>query len=67
VPLLYDNESAIKLTNNLVQHARTKHIDWYIRPRWGWPRPNKLRLPGSNSSYSHPLGERPNVPKRLVW
>jgi hypothetical protein len=27
VPLLYDNESAIKLTNNLVQHARTKHID----------------------------------------
>jgi hypothetical protein len=27
VPLLYDNESAIKLTNNLVQHARTKHFD----------------------------------------
>jgi hypothetical protein len=27
VPLLYDNENAIKLTNNLVQHARTKHID----------------------------------------
>jgi hypothetical protein len=27
VPLLYDNESAIKLTNNPVQHARTKHID----------------------------------------
>ena len=27
VPLLYDNESAIKLTNNLVQRARTKHID----------------------------------------
>ena len=27
VPLLCDNESAIKLTNNLVQHARTKHID----------------------------------------
>jgi hypothetical protein len=26
-PLLCDNESAIKLTNNLVQHARTKHID----------------------------------------
>ena len=23
----YDNESAIKLTNNPVQHARTKHID----------------------------------------
>jgi hypothetical protein len=27
VLLLCDNESAIKLTNNLVQHARTKHID----------------------------------------
>jgi hypothetical protein len=27
VSLLYDNESAIKLTNNPVQHARTKHID----------------------------------------
>jgi hypothetical protein len=27
VPLLCDNESAIKFTNNPVQHARTKHID----------------------------------------
>jgi streptomycin 6-kinase len=27
VSFLCDNESAIKLTNNLVQHARTKHID----------------------------------------
>ena len=27
VPLLCDNESAIKLTNNPVQHARTKNID----------------------------------------
>ena len=27
VPLLCDNESAIKLTNNLVQNARTNHID----------------------------------------
>jgi hypothetical protein len=27
VPLLCDNESVVKLTNNLVQHARTKHID----------------------------------------
>jgi hypothetical protein len=25
--LLCDNESAIKLANNLVQHSRTKHID----------------------------------------
>jgi hypothetical protein len=27
IPLLCDNESAIKLENNLVQHSRTKHID----------------------------------------
>ncbi|WVZ58211.1 hypothetical protein U9M48_008499 [Paspalum notatum var. saurae] len=27
IPLLCDNESAIKLTNNPVQHACTKHID----------------------------------------
>ena len=27
IPLLCDNESAIKLVNNLVQHSRTKHID----------------------------------------
>jgi len=27
VPLLCDNESSIKLANNLVQHTRTKHID----------------------------------------
>ena len=27
VQLLCDNESTIKLTNNPVQHARTKHID----------------------------------------
>jgi hypothetical protein len=27
VPLLCDNESAIKLTNNPVQHTRIKHID----------------------------------------
>jgi histone deacetylase 1/2 len=27
VPLLCDNESTIKLINNPVQHARTKHID----------------------------------------
>jgi hypothetical protein len=27
VSLLCDNESAMKLTNNLVQHSRTKHID----------------------------------------
>ena len=27
VPLFCDNQSAIKLTNNLIQHARTKHID----------------------------------------
>jgi hypothetical protein len=27
VPLFCDNESAVKLTNNLVQHSRTKHID----------------------------------------
>jgi uncharacterized beta-barrel protein YwiB (DUF1934 family) len=27
VPLLCNNESTIKLTNNSVQHARTKHID----------------------------------------
>jgi kynurenine formamidase len=27
VPLLRDNESVVKLTNNPVQHQRTKHID----------------------------------------
>ena len=27
VPLLCDNETAVKLANNLVQHSRTKHID----------------------------------------
>jgi hypothetical protein len=27
VSLLYDNESVVKLTNNPVQHTRTKHID----------------------------------------
>ena len=27
IPLFYDNESAIKLTVNPVQHSRTKHID----------------------------------------
>ena len=25
--LLYDNESAVKIATNLVQHSRTKHID----------------------------------------
>ena len=27
IPLLCDNESAIKISHNLVQHSRTKHID----------------------------------------
>jgi hypothetical protein len=27
VPLLCDNESAVKLANNPIQHSRTKHID----------------------------------------
>jgi hypothetical protein len=27
IPLLRDNESAIKIANNPVQHSRTKHID----------------------------------------
>jgi hypothetical protein len=27
VPLLCDNESAIRMTDNLVEHSRTKHID----------------------------------------
>jgi hypothetical protein len=27
VPLLCDNESAVKIVNNLVQHSHTKHID----------------------------------------
>jgi predicted aldo/keto reductase-like oxidoreductase len=30
VPLLCDNESAIRMADNLVEHNRTKHIDiWY--------------------------------------
>jgi hypothetical protein len=32
VPLLCDNESAVKLANNPVQHSRTKHKD--IRPHF---------------------------------
>ena len=27
IPLLCDNESAVKIVNNPVQHSRTKHID----------------------------------------
>ena len=27
IPLLCDNESAVKTANNPVQHSRTKHID----------------------------------------
>jgi hypothetical protein len=27
VPLLYDNESAIRMADNPVEHSRTKHID----------------------------------------
>jgi hypothetical protein len=27
VPLLCDNESAVKIANNPVQHSHTKHID----------------------------------------
>ena len=27
IPLLCDNESAIKLANNPISHSRTKHID----------------------------------------
>jgi hypothetical protein len=34
IPLLCDNESAIKLANNPVQHSRTKHID--IRHHFLW-------------------------------
>jgi hypothetical protein len=30
VPLLCDNENAIRLADNLVEHSRTKHIDiWH--------------------------------------
>jgi hypothetical protein len=29
VPLLCDNESAVKIANNSIQHSRTKHIDIY--------------------------------------
>jgi hypothetical protein len=30
VPLLCDNESAIRMADNLVEHSRTKHIDiWH--------------------------------------
>jgi len=31
VPLLCDNERAMKLTNNLFQHSRTKHCYHFIR------------------------------------
>jgi hypothetical protein len=30
VPLLCDNESAIRMADNPIEHSRTKHIDiWY--------------------------------------
>jgi hypothetical protein len=29
IPLFCDNESVVKLTNNPVQHSRTKHIDFH--------------------------------------
>jgi hypothetical protein len=35
VPLLCDNESAVKIANNPVQHSSTKHIDihhHFLRP-----------------------------------
>src|ERR1044072_264744 len=34
MPLLCDNESAIKIADNSVQHSRTKHID--IRHHFLW-------------------------------
>ena len=54
IPLLCDNESAVKIANNPVQHSRTKHID--IRPsdvpvpQWRifrcplWPRFNIVQI-----------------------
>jgi hypothetical protein len=39
VPLLCDNESAIKIAYNLVQHSRTKHIEirnHFIRDHVAW-------------------------------
>jgi hypothetical protein len=37
VPLMCDNESAVKLATNPVQHSRTKHIDirhHFLRDCW---------------------------------
>ena len=39
VPLLYDNESAIKISYNPVQHSKTKHIEirhHFIRDHIKW-------------------------------
>jgi hypothetical protein len=39
VPLLCDNESAIRMVDNLVEHNRTKHIDiryYFLRDHQQW-------------------------------
>jgi hypothetical protein len=46
VPLLCDNESAVKIANNPVQHSRTKHIDirhHFLRDCWGEGKDATLR------------------------
>ena len=46
VPLLCDNESMVKLANNLVQHSRTKHIDIHHHCFRGHVAKNDISLEG---------------------
>ena len=72
VPLLCDNESAIKLTNNPVQHARIKHID--VRHHFIWDHQQKgnisIESVGTENQladiFTKPLDEK-KVVQAKVW
>jgi hypothetical protein len=63
VPLLWDNESAVKIANNLVQHSRTKHIDIHHHFQRDHVAKNDISLKGVRSEdqladiFTKPLDE----------